>query len=278
MNARLMNQNFNISSQLSDPIQYWCQGDFAYNVGGFSYGSKSDRGEPYKVFLQNDDVVGLIVVSQTCDIVRRTGGRYYVTVCPLIEIDAYEIVSAEKGKRPYLAYVEHTESNVFADFRRFMSIHKDLVAQWKRVTGFTTESKKRRFAAALERKFGLFAFPDEFNAAIDEFRRRVWTRHDKTGSPFGAAYRSLREIRFLSSPSWDAEQREITVFAIINPATEELISRDTIAELLERSLETVEWPEGFRWSNQRFVVCFPDEINVSDYITSIPGDFDFLCY
>lgn len=263
---------------LLDPIQNWRQGDFTLDGGGFFFGNSSDQGEPFDVILQTEGVVGLIVISQTCEIVQLSGGRHYVAVCPLIEVDEKEIVSTEKGMRPYLAFVENTDKNVFADLRRLMSIHKNLLAQWKRTAGFTTASKQMRFAAALERKFGQFAFPDDFNAAIERFRRRIWRRHDKTDSPIGVVYRSISEIRFRALPSWEADEREITVLAILDSKSPLEVSEQRIYDEVNAALDTVDWPTGYVWSDTKFQIASTDQLTVADYLTSVRGDFDYLSY
>lgn len=273
-----MQDNLNSYGIDSDPIQHWRQGDFTLDASGFFYGHESNSGEQFDIFMQTEGITGLIVVSQTCDIVRNSGRRHYVAVCPLIEVNENEIVPIEKGMRPYLAYVENTDSNVFADLRRIMSIHKDLVAKWNRCSGFTTESKRVRFAAALERKFGQFAFPDDFNQAIERFRKRVWKKHDKSGSEIGAVYRSISEIRFRALPAWDARQREITVFAVLDNTCQQEVSIQEIVEELNIALETINWPDGYNWSKMIFQVVSTDQLSVSEYLASVRGDFDYLSY
>ena len=273
-----MRKKMEENGTLLDPVQHWRQGDFTLDGGGFIFGNSSEQGEPFDVIMQTEGVVGLIVISQTCEIVQSSGGRHYVAVCPLIEVDEKEIVPTEKGMRPYLAFVENTDENVFADLRRLMSVHKNLLAKWKRTAGFTTASKQIRFAAALERKFGQFAFPDDFNLAIERFRRRVWRRHDKTDSPIGAVYRSISEIRFRALPSWEADEREISVLAILDSKSPLEVSEQRIYEEVNTALAMVDWPTGYMWSNIKFQVASTDQLTVADYLTSVRGDFDYLSY
>lgn len=111
------------------PLEQWRQGDFALGVGGFLFAAPSDHDELYDPEEIVDGIVGLIVVSQSCDIVRRDGGRDFVAVCPLVERPSEEIAAIKKGYRPYLVEVEHTAENVFADLRRIMSVSKDFAAK-----------------------------------------------------------------------------------------------------------------------------------------------------
>ena len=84
-----------------------------------------------------------------------------------------------------------------------MSVHKDLLRAWVRHEGFSSEEGRVRFAAALERKFGQFAFPDDFDKAIEAFRRdsattthhiheRYEGRVTRYGSPCGGANDAIR--------------------------------------------------------------------------------------
>ena len=266
------------SSDEDEPLKHWRQGDFALAVGGFLYAAPAEGEEAFDAEEHADGIVGLIAISQTCDIVRRSGGRDYVTVCPLIEVNTDELSATRKGRRPYLTEVENTGEAIFADLRRIMSIAKDLVRTWNRREGFSSESGRVRFAAALERKFGQFAFPDEFNQATKGFKERVWQRHDKRGSMPGNVYRSLAQIRFRADPDWSANKRTITVIAVMREECDRNTGRYDIGKELESALSRIEWPSGYQWNSPRFILATAKEITAEDVIASRRGDFDFLCY
>ena len=158
---------------LDNPLKHWRQGDFALDVGGFLFANPAKSGRKFVAGEITENVVGLVIISQSCDIVRRTGGRDFLAVCPLVKIPEEQLSAIRKGRRPYFTDIENADENVFADLRRVMSVHKDVVQTWERQAGFKSEDGHRRFAAALERKFGQFAFPDEFDEAIKKFRERV---------------------------------------------------------------------------------------------------------
>ena len=212
-----------------DSLKQWRQGDFALAVGGFLFaGVPSDEGDAFDAREEAESVVGLVAISQTCDIVRRTGGRHFITVCPLIRIGDRQLLEIRSGRRPYFADVETAEETVFADLRRVMSVEKNLVRQWNRQDGFSSELGRIRFAAALERKFGQFAFPDDFDHAIARFRQRVWSRHSKGQSPPGKVYRSLIQIRFRAVPDWSVAEREISMVAVMRNQQDREATRDEI--------------------------------------------------
>ena len=162
-------------------LSEWRQGDYSLDVGGFLYAGVSSGGESFDARESGDGVRGLVVISQTCDIIRRTGGRHYATVCPLIKITPKEVKEARKGRKPYLSVVGNVDEGFFADLRKPFSVDKDLMRGWERYDGFSTVLARSKFSSRLEH-FGRFAFPDEFDAAFKNFKDRVWSRHDKTDS------------------------------------------------------------------------------------------------
>ena len=80
-----------------ESLQDWRQGDFAIDVGGFLFAGVAECEGAFEAEEHVDGIVGLVVISQTCDIVRKTGGRYFVAVCPLIKVNAEELSGIKKG-------------------------------------------------------------------------------------------------------------------------------------------------------------------------------------
>ncbi len=262
---------------LDEPLKHWQQGDFALDVGGFLFAGIAESNAPFDAEEITENIVGLVVISQTCDIVRRTGGRNYVAVCPLIKVSEQELSDTRKGRRPYFTDIENADEEVVADLRRVMSVHKDVLQTWERQTGFSHDMTRLRFAAALERKFGQFAFPDDFNEAIKQFRQRVWSRHSKIESKPGKVYRSLDQIRFMAEPSWTVEKRKITVVAILKAEDNREVDRVTISKEFNDILEKVVWPDGYVWAEPKFILGTAKDFTAEDIFSSQRGDFDFLC-
>ncbi len=262
-----------------EPLLEWKQGDFALNVGGFLFANSSVDDEFFDAEEETDDIVGLIIVSQTCDIVRRTGGRHFVTVCALTKRPKNEVKEVLSGRRPYFAVVDNTEDTVFADLRKIMSVSKDLLRTWKRHEGFSTEAGRVKFANSLERKFGQFAFPDDFDQAMRTFKQRVWKRHDKADSLPGKVYRSLLQIRFKAEPDWSAPNKKIRVLAIMREPEYREVGRTEITEELEASLAKVLLPEGYSWLDVdlKFILATAKNLTAADFLSSRRADFDFLC-
>ncbi|MDE0367234.1 MAG: hypothetical protein OXP09_16880 [Gammaproteobacteria bacterium] len=265
-------------SASDDALRQWRQGDFALDVGGFLLAGVPGGDDAFDAREQTEGVLGLVAISQTCDIVRRTGGRHYLTVCPLIRVCDRQLPDVRRGRRPYFAEVETTEENVFADLRRVMTVEKNLVAQWKRQDGFSSEQGRIRFAAALERKFGQFAFPDDFDRAIARFRERVWSRHSKGQSLPGKVYRSLAQIRFRAVPDWSVVDRKISMIAVMRNKQDREATREEIHRELQQELAKVPWPTGYRWGDPEVLLGTAVELSAEDLMYSQRADFDYLCY
>ena len=151
-----------------------------------------------------DEVRGLVMLSQTCDVVRNCRARPFVEVAPLVEMDEPWVEEIRRLKRPAFAFVPATAGErLVADLDRTMSVEKALVAGWTRIPGWATDDELREFALALARKRSRFAFPDDFVAAARNLQTHVADKHDRQTEE-GAHLRALREIRVRAAPSLGA--------------------------------------------------------------------------
>ena len=83
-----------------------------------------------------DEVRGLVMLSQTCDVVRGCRARPFIEVAPLIEVPEQWVEEIRRLKRPAFAYVQITAGDrLVADLDRTMTVEKALVAGWARTPG-----------------------------------------------------------------------------------------------------------------------------------------------
>jgi len=154
-------------------------------------------------------VCGLMVLTQTCDIVRSCKSQKFIEVSPLVRVDSAVHRQARRGHRPRLAFIAGPDDRrLVADLDRVMTVEKAVVAGWNLVRGGRTEDDARRLSQALARKRARMAFLDDFIEAARPLVRRIASKHDRQ-SPEGRALRGLREIRVRSMPSWDAQSVEV---------------------------------------------------------------------
>jgi hypothetical protein len=163
------------------------------------------------------DVEGLVVVSQTCDVVRKSAERPFIEVCPVVGVSAEKLAEIEKGRRPaHATFQTLSEHGLAVDLDRVMTVEKGVVASWTRTPGCRDDAESSAFARALARKRVRFAFPDDFTLAVAKLQERMKKKHDKD-SPEGRALRALREIRVSASPSWDAAKVQMNFWFIRGP-------------------------------------------------------------
>jgi hypothetical protein len=161
-------------------------------------------------------VLGLVVLTQTCEIVRKSRDRPYIEVAPIVEVPEQRVHQIERGRRPQYAIIPSLRNQrLVADLDRTMTVEKAVVARWSRTPGCQTDEERRRFAQALTRKRARVAFPDDFTAFAEGLVSRLVEKHDRQTDE-GRALRALREIRVRAAPAWDAAQVELTFWFIRN--------------------------------------------------------------
>ena len=110
-----------------------------------------------------------------------------------------------------------------------------------------------------------------------EFKKRVWSRHGRTGSEPGKVYRSLEQIRFAANPSWDSSRIAITLVAILHPKGKRDVDRATIQKELQSQIDKIKLPNGMTWGDPRMLLATLDDLTAREYLVSQRADFDFLC-
>src|SRR4051812_42428701 len=87
-----------------------------------------------------DDVVGLVLVSQTCDIVLSGPGREYVVVCPLVRVPLQRVAELTAGRSLFGSVLEHPpRDDVVVDIGRMTTLHKSAFSGKDRGRGFSTD-------------------------------------------------------------------------------------------------------------------------------------------
>lgn len=223
--------------------------------------------------LAEDEVLGMVIVSQTCDVVRGSSERPYVEVSPLVAVDEHKLRSIKRGRRPRYAYIPGlSQASLVADLDRVMTVEKAVVATWTRTAGCTSDEERRALADALARKRIRFAFPDDFTELTSELQKRLREKHDKK-SEEGEALRALREIRVRAAPSWDSNPVHIMFWFIRNEDSLGFAGTSW-DELLRKWLRLV--PESGRFAPVDGAVVPLEDMTAQDYVDSDPLDLDHL--
>jgi hypothetical protein len=195
----------------------WQQGDVALDATEFIHvrfatpRHSGDIGDAVELFDAVPTTVrGLVVLTQTCELVRPASERPYVEVAPLVEsLDEAEYRQIECGLRPRYALLPSLrERRLVADLDRVMTMEKEGLCRLSLTRGLLSEGDDRSFRLALARKRSRAAFPDDFVALADPFQKRLKEKHNRRSAE-GAALNSVREIRVRAFPDWSSEAVEV---------------------------------------------------------------------
>ena len=219
-----------------------------------------------------DEVRGVVILSQTCDVVRGCCNRPFVEVAPLIEVPGRWVEEIRRLKRPAFACVPATVGERFvADLDRTMTVEKAIVAGWTRSPGWETDDDLRDFARALARKRSRFAFPDDFVAAARRLQEHLTDKHNRQTDE-GAHFRALREIRVRAAPSWDDGEVRLSWWFIKDA--------DPVDAPVDWSSFVDQWLALFdqtgRFRLEPPVACRLDDMTARDYVESDHLDLDRL--
>ncbi len=266
---------------VSGALSVWRQGDCV--LGEFWFLSRIDVEHPLSfaaqiaasegVDLADEQVRGLVVVTQTCDIVRSCADRPFVEVCPLVEVDDSRLQEITRGRRPAYALVPRlVGQRLVSDLDRTMTVEKPVVAKWLRVSGWTTDDEARTFAQALARKRLRFAFPDDFTAFAQRLQGRLIDKHDRN-SDEGRGLRALREIRVQASPAWEGNPVALLFWFVRHDEATDFEGRSWV-DLLKAWLKLV--PASGRFAEIDGQVVTLKDLTGADYVGSDPLYLDRL--
>ncbi|MGE3166916.1 MAG: hypothetical protein AB7O52_18585 [Planctomycetota bacterium] len=219
------------------------------------------------------EVRGFMVLTQTCDLVRKSSERPFVEAYPLVEVDKAQFREIERSRRPNYAFVPTLADHLLvADLDRVMTVEKAVVAGWHRVAGWQTDAEARRIALALARKRARAAFPDDFVAFATPLKRLMSDKHDQQ-SDYGRALRALREVRVRAEPSWTAKKVKLMFWFIRNedePTFEDHAWHSFLASWQQLI------PRSGRFVDVQAVVQTLEDLTAREYVESDPLDLDHL--
>lgn len=268
-------------AHIDEALQAWRQGDCVLGEQWFAHRfapaqpltDEAKAAAEAGVDLAESETHGLMIVSQSCDVVRSCSERPFVEVCPVVQLGEDVFRQVLRGRRPQFAFIPGVADRRLAgDLDRIMTVEKAVVAGWDRTTGCDSDAERRQLASSLARKRLRFAFPDDFVVIARRLQDRLQEKHDKETEE-GRALRALREIRVRAAPSWDADAVEIQLWFIREPEDEAPGGKRWEA-FLEAWLELV--TPGGRFRSVDGVVTSLDDLTARDYVESDPLDLDHL--
>lgn len=219
------------------------------------------------------DPGGLVVLTQTCDLIRTCADRPYVEVSPLVTVPSDKIDFVRRNRIPrYLPLPALDDASLAGDLDRVMTVEKGLLSTFTgaKVSGVNTDGEALILAETLGRKRTRAALPDDFVAAVGRMRNRINDKHDKDTQE-GDFLRRTKEIRVLSLPNWTADTIEVEFLFIFERGA--VIPRDA-GEWIEQLMARVTTDGRIIEVRGRAVGL--DELSAASYLDSHRLDLDHL--
>lgn len=220
---------------------------------------------------------GLVVVSQTCDVVRDCAIRPHVELARIVRLEEPAAGEASRGSRPRFVPLPGGGPNAFADLDIIVTAEKSLLASANRTPGLPSEADQRRFGRGVGRVYSRFAFPDDLAIALRGLVGRIRGKHARDSAE-GRALEALEEIRITASPSW--AERSLDVFITFAPPTREaadnVMAQGEWDELVDSWLRRAE-PFGVIGVIDGAMIPL-DELTGREYVDSDPLDVDYLSW
>lgn len=272
----------NVFDQIDLATKTWWQGDIAdakwfklVTVGEANTDPSSSSSEANTVpCLVDQESLGLVILTQTCDIRKTSSKRPYLQVSPIVRLEGTAAALARKGQLLNLVPLPGAGDQVFADMDRVMTVEKSFLRFWGRTVGCRNDVERREFGRRVARIHQRFAFPDDLQPALAEMVKRIKKRYKRTDLE-GKALQAVEEIRVTASPGWDASEIGVFLtFALSHGAIAAEITDEQWADLLEQWLSLCK-PTGVVRSVEGTILPL-DMMTAREYLDSDRLELDYL--
>ena len=176
--------------------------------------------EPQRLIAASRATDGaVVVVAQTCDLVKSPDKRPDTLVAPIVTLKDDELREAKAGTRPRYAHLPRLATDAFGDLDHVFPIEKAALLGRRQSAAVATTHEVLQLASAIARSFGRFAFPDEFVRAVRPLTQRLRDKYGRQ-SPEGEVLRSQVE-EILIEADWMMAPCHPTIIVVL---AEDLIS------------------------------------------------------
>lgn len=105
---------------------------------------RAEAGDSLEVEGVASTVIGYVVITQTCDVVRDCKIRSYVELSPMVELKESTVKETRLLRRPAFAYVPGAAAqNLVADLDRIITIEKTILSDYDPTPGCRDDSERR---------------------------------------------------------------------------------------------------------------------------------------
>ncbi len=269
--------------EIDKALAKWRQGDVVLGEQSFVYVAdpnqaltpESERAKNTGHFQTIDKKVdGLVVVTQSCDIVRDCKNRPFIEVAPLVKVKEEDLERIKNCRRPRYVFIPATAGYfLVGDLDQIMTVEKSVVVSWERTQGCETSDEARKLAKALARKRDRFAFPNDFSELIERLAERIKDKHSKN-SDEGKFLQALREIRVRAEPDWEADQVNLCFWFILEGEAPSDFESQWGDKFHDQYLGMITPMGRFKPADAK--IMFLEDLTARDYVESDQLDLDHL--
>jgi len=158
---------------------------------------------------------GVVVISQTCDIVQ-TDGRPNLVVAKAVELGESDARDALKGRRPRFVHIPGAPGELFADLEYIASMEKTSAVNLPHTRCIDDDAfeHQRKVAIAIGRRFSRLALPEEVIPWFDGLKKQVSDKANNPDSPLGRVLDVVREIR-VQAKHWRPPGIDLKIYIIV---------------------------------------------------------------
>lgn len=233
--------------------------------------------------IAQEAVSGIVVVTQTCDLVRDWQKRPFVQVAPISiiapEARVSRMAEIKRWKSTRYLYLPALEQDwMVAELDRVFTLEKGVLEAWRerRIHCCRTEEESHLLSQTVRRYYSRPALPNSFCDGVLGLQDLFEKKHDKNpsgqkGFHPGACLRSLEMVLVKASPRWETYDRvEFTLVQGKN--ADDIPAMDWESFRLD-CVSRVTLPPGVRntWNSIPY-----DALSARQYRESTEMDFEFL--
>ncbi len=173
---------------------------------------------PYRKAARPDHQVvtthidGLVLVTQTCDIVRSAEAGRFLQAAPIVSAAGpTEAAAWNDGASSRYVAVPGIGPLAFVDLDRIVTLAPSLALRCSRRPGVQPDGRAvSRFGQAVARKFGRYPFPDDLGPSLKKLRASILHKWDRPDSPENHVLQALLQVR-VESPCGGESGEELPV-------------------------------------------------------------------
>ncbi|WP_201027039.1 hypothetical protein [Rhodococcus ruber] len=159
--------------------------------------------------------LGVVVISQTCDVVQAN--RPNVLVAKVVHLDEEAARQAREGLRPRYVHVPALGDDRFADLEVTATLSKRLIPELRLLDHGVPESDQsagRKFSTMVGRRFTRFPIPDDIVPWLTELQKFVRSKHKESDRALGRALNTATQIR-IEADNWFAPNASLQLHVIV---------------------------------------------------------------